>query len=212
MELQSLLKNLDISQNKRIIFAGDFSIFFNLKLEIKGGKPLLKRKSIAKSVEIKQNLGICNIWGIISTNAQNFTFRQNHSTGFIKSLLDYIFISNCLQEFVDKTDILPALSTAHSPLLISLLSGKSNKNGNGFWKVNISLVYDKVCVEEMKTIITKINNSSKFMENGQTKWKLLKHEIQKFTIDYSKTIAKKSKKQRINLELKLKNLERNLKL
>ena len=96
--------------------------------------------------------------------------------------------------------------------MISLLSGKSNKNGNGFWKVNISLVYDEVCVEKMKTIITKINNSSKFMKNGQTKWKLLKHEIQKFAIDYSKTIAKKSKKQRINLELKLKNLESNLKL
>ena len=50
------------------------------------------------------------------------------------------------------------------------------------------------------------------MENGQTKWKFLKHEIQKFTIDFSKTIAKKSKRQRINLELKLKNLESNLKL
>ena len=27
-ELQNLVKNLDISQNKRIIFAGDFNIFF----------------------------------------------------------------------------------------------------------------------------------------------------------------------------------------
>ena len=96
--------------------------------------------------------------------------------------------------------------------MISLLSGKSNRNGNGFWKVNISLVYDEVCFAKMKTIITKINNSSKFMENGQTKWKFLKHEIQKFTIDYSKTIVKKSKRQRINLELKLKNLESKLKL
>ena len=39
---QSLLKNLDSSQNKRIIFAGDFNIFFNSKLEAKGGKRLLK--------------------------------------------------------------------------------------------------------------------------------------------------------------------------
>ena len=41
-ELQSLLKNLDVSQNKRIIFADDFNIFFKSKLEAKGGKPLLK--------------------------------------------------------------------------------------------------------------------------------------------------------------------------
>ena len=40
-EFHSFLKNLDISQNKRIIFAGDFDIFFNLKLEAKGGKTLL---------------------------------------------------------------------------------------------------------------------------------------------------------------------------
>ena len=44
-ELQNLLKNLDISQNKRIIFADDLDIFFNSKLEAKGGKPLLKRKN-----------------------------------------------------------------------------------------------------------------------------------------------------------------------
>ena len=60
-ELHSFLKNLDISQNKMIIFAGDFDIFFNLKLEAKSGKTLLKRNSIAKLVEIKQSLDICNI-------------------------------------------------------------------------------------------------------------------------------------------------------
>ena len=47
------------------------------------------------------------------------------------------------------------------------------------------------------------------MENVQTKWEFLKYEIRKFTNDYSKTIAKKGKK-RVNLELKLKNLENNL--
>ena len=60
-ELHSFLKNLDISQNKMTIFAGDFDIFFNLKLEMKSGKTLLKRNSIAKLVEIKQSLDICNI-------------------------------------------------------------------------------------------------------------------------------------------------------
>ena len=60
-ELHSFLKNLDISQNKMTIFAGDFDIFFNLKLETKSGKTLLKRNSIAKLVEIKQSLDICNI-------------------------------------------------------------------------------------------------------------------------------------------------------
>ena len=68
MELQSLLQNLDVSQNKRIIFADDFNIFFNSKLEAKGGKPLLKRKSIAKLVEMKESLDICDICRIRNPN------------------------------------------------------------------------------------------------------------------------------------------------
>ena len=55
-------------------------------------------------------------------------------TSFSERQLDYIFISNCLQDFVNNTDILPALSTDHFPPLISLLKDKSDKNGNGFIK------------------------------------------------------------------------------
>ena len=83
-ELQSLLIFFDINQNKRIIFAGDSNIFFSAKLEARGGKPILKRKSITKLVHIKESLDICDIWRIRNPNRQNFTFRQNHSTGFIE--------------------------------------------------------------------------------------------------------------------------------
>ena len=52
-ELLSLLKNLDISQNKCIIFGDDFNMFFNSKLDGKSDKPHLTRKTIAEFVEIK---------------------------------------------------------------------------------------------------------------------------------------------------------------
>ena len=78
--------------------------------------------------------------------------------------------------------------------MISFLSDKSDKNGNSFWKVNNSLVYDVVYVEKMKKIVTKIYNSNEIMENAQTKWEFLKYAIRKFTIGYSKTITKKGKK------------------
>ena len=101
----SLLKFFDIYQNKRVILAGDFNIFFTSKLETRGGKTLPKRKSIMKLVDIKKSLDISDIWRIRNPKRQNFTFRQNHSTGFIERRLDYIFISNCLQEFVNYTDV-----------------------------------------------------------------------------------------------------------
>ena len=44
--------------------------------------------------------------------------------------------------------------------------------------------------ENMKKLIAKINTSNEFLEDAQMKWEFLKHEIRKFTIDYSKTAAK----------------------
>ena len=110
-ELQSLLKFFDINQNKIIIFAGDFNIFFVSKLETRGSKSLPQKKSIIKVVDTKESLDICDIWRIRNSTRQNFTFRQNHFIGFIECRLNYIFISNCLQEFFSYTDVLPAIST-----------------------------------------------------------------------------------------------------
>ena len=42
----------------------------------------------------------------------------------------------------------------------------------------------------MEKLITKINTSNEFLQEAQMKWELLKHEIRKFTTDYSKTAAK----------------------
>ena len=74
-------------------------------VEAKGGKPFLKRKSVAQLDEIKESLDICNIWRIRTPTIPNFTFKLNHSTRFIDCQLDYIFISSSFQEFVDNRNI-----------------------------------------------------------------------------------------------------------
>ena len=107
-------------------------------------------------------MDICDIWRIRNPKRQNFTFRENHSTGFIERRLDYIFVSNSLQEFVNHTDVLPAISIDHFLVLISLSNDNSEDNSRGLWKYNSSLVYDKFYVENMKKLITKINTSNNF--------------------------------------------------
>ena len=47
-------KNGNFSRENRIVVAGDLNIFFDSKLETKGGKPLLKKKSVAKLLELKE--------------------------------------------------------------------------------------------------------------------------------------------------------------
>ena len=68
-----MLNFFEINQNKRIIFAGDFNIFFISKLEARDGKPLPKRKSVIKPVDIKERLDICDIWRIRSHKCQKLS-------------------------------------------------------------------------------------------------------------------------------------------
>ena len=51
---------------------------------------------------------------------RKYTFRQKHLSGIIQRRLDYIFISQNLQEYVKKSDILNALSTDHLPVFCSI--------------------------------------------------------------------------------------------
>ena len=70
--------------------------------------------------------------------------------------------------------------TDHPSLLISILTHKSDKNDHGFWRLNKSLIFDVVHVENMKK---KINNSNEFKEKVQLKWEFLNYKIWKFATE-----------------------------
>ena len=137
-----MLKDVTVNQNKHLILSGDLNIFFDTTLEGKGGNPILKRKAVSKLTEIKVSLGLCDIWKIRNPSTQRYTFRQKHFPGFMQRRLDYIFISNSFQEFVNNTDILPALSSDHFPVFLIISDSKYLVKGPGFWKFNSSLILD----------------------------------------------------------------------
>ena len=114
------MKNINFSEENRIVLAGDLNIFFDSKLETETGKPSLKQKYVAKILELKEEKDLCDIWGIRNPTKKLYTFRQNHSSGIINCRLDYIFISNKLPEFSNDTDIIPAFKTDHSSVLVTI--------------------------------------------------------------------------------------------
>ena len=95
--LFALLKTFDIDLDKRIIMAGNFNLFFNSKLDAAVGNKTLKRKSLAKLIRLQVAYDLCDIWKIRNTKVKQFTFTQQHSSGFIQRRLNYFFISNGLQ-------------------------------------------------------------------------------------------------------------------
>ena len=146
-----------------------------------GGNPKLKKGSITKFTEIKEKFDLCDIWRVRNPKNQRFTFRQNHKSGFLHRRLDYFFVSNSLQDSLDKTDILAAFSSDHSPILLSFQKCKDFQRGRGLWKFNSSLSHNKEYTEKMKK---RILDTLKITEqenqfNDQMKWEYLKFENKK---------------------------------
>ena len=142
--------------------------------------------------------------------SRQLTFTQQHTLGFIQRRLDYIFISNTLQELVTTTEILTPISTDHSPVIFSLSKENDCLRGKGFWKFNSSLTKDQTYITEIKKLIRSFCTTNESLYNRQLKWELLKYEVRKFTINYTKRIAKEKRQQRTNLENQLKILEKCL--
>ena len=88
----------------------------------------------------------------------------------------------------------------HSPVLFSLGKEKTKIRGKGFWKFNSSLIKDQNYITEIKKLIRNFSNENESLFNCQLKWELLKYEVRKFTIKYTKHVAKEKRQQRTNLE------------
>ena len=113
-DLINILEIFEDIPNKSVVSGGDLNVILKPPLESEDCKPAIKKKTIAKLMQITENLDLCAIWRIRIPKRKQFTFRQHHSTGFIQRRLDCFFISNFLQESIKTADTLAAFSTDHS--------------------------------------------------------------------------------------------------
>ena len=56
-----MLEKINDINNKSIVFGGDFNLFFEAKLDAQGGNLALKKKSLAKLIQIKEKFDLCDI-------------------------------------------------------------------------------------------------------------------------------------------------------
>ena len=59
-------------------------MFFDTSLETQGRNLILKTKSLAKLIEVKGTLDICDIWRIRTPKSKHFTFHQKHVLAVFK--------------------------------------------------------------------------------------------------------------------------------
>lgn len=84
------------------------------------------------------------------------------------------------------------------------------QKGPGFWKFNSSLNNDTVFVSRLRHLVNTFLQNS-IVTDKQVKWELLKYEIKKFAINYSKNIAKLKRLNKLTLDQKLESMiKRNI--
>ena len=105
---------------------------------------------------VKEELGLVDIWTIRNPETKMYTWRSLNSV--IQRCLDFFLISSALQPMVACAEIIPTVGTDHSSVSIKLMSQEFQPHGNGYWKVNNSLLEDKNYVTEIKDKISQWKN------------------------------------------------------
>ena len=189
------------------ILAGDLNLFFDVKLDTLGGSPALKTRSIAAIFNLLEKLDICDIFRIRFPNKKRFTFRQKNRNGVVvHRRLDYVFISNSLQEYAKSVDVLPSMLSDHSPVFLSIDENKDINRGKGTWKLNNVLLQNDIYTEGIKNTILETSSENPDA-NPHILWELIKYEVRKYSIKFSKNRSKDINRDKNNHERIVKNFE-----
>ena len=135
---------------------------------------------------------------------KRFTYRQHKP--LIHRKLDYFLISDYLQDYTRHTDIVPAVQTDHSAIILKFSGFEGSQRGRSYWKFNNSLLTDNVFLGVMREKIDESSAVDYFHDDPRLGWEFMKYEIKEFTRKYF--INKKATENavRIKLESKLKTL------
>ena len=144
-----------------------------LHLETQGGNPILKKKHLAKVIEIKEIFDLCDIWKIRKPKLKRFTF------GCSQGRLDYLLISNFLQKTIIRADVLASFCCDSSPIVFTFTFESNNKRGKDLWKFNKSLLSNDECTNKFKN---HISESMSILDQNSVKYDQIRWQYTKFKI------------------------------
>ena len=132
---------------------------------------------------------ILSIYGRYAT--QKSAGLLGEKTPLLQRRLDFFFLSNILQENIQKVDILPGIQSDHSPVLVQLLDLYEEKHGPSYWKFNNSLLSNTEYVEEMSSkLLTILNEKHDEESDSRKRWDFIKYNVRKFPFQYSRAKSK----------------------
>ena len=202
--ISSVLEDMNTDSSYNIILGGDFNVHFNSTLDNLGGR-MVAKSSVQNIKELMLAHDLVDIWRLQNPETNQFTWSQKNPP--IKRRLDYWLISDSSQDYISKTNIIPAIKSDHSAIILNLNSFKDRPFGPSYWKFNSSLLND----EEYVSMITSQYPIwlAEFADviGKRIFWDLIKYRIRQVTIRYRKSKSKKRKARLAEAEEKVKNCE-----
>ena len=116
-----------------------------------GGNPKLKVNSLTQFEIILEENDLCDIFQVQNPYVRCLSWCQRMP--FKQRRLDYIFVSNTLQESVTQIEIIPSVLSDHSAVILKLRSLVGDKRRPSCWKFNNSLLNDKLFISQMNSKI-----------------------------------------------------------
>lgn len=196
---------LDTSEDQTYIICGDFNLVLNQELDTFNYKHQNNPKATIKVKDIIEDFSLTDPFREFYPNLKRYTWRKK--TPIKQSRLDFFLVSINFMPSIKQCNIELGYRTDHSTVVLSI---KLNDfvRGKGIWKMNNSLLKDKVYVETIKTVIKKVkkqyalpvynldnieqisNSNLKFSISDQLFFETLLMEIRGKTISYSSFIKK----------------------
>ena len=165
-----MLQTEDLDCKENVIIEGDFNCPLKPKLDNKGGV------MVENGYRWYWMLDLVDVWRVKTSQSRRYTWSQKSQLIFCR--LDYWLISNNLQDFVNTTDIIPAIKTDHAAIELNLIESNHHSKRPGFWKMNVSLLEDPNILKELRqNIPVSKTTSSDILSDKRYIWDWLYNNI-----------------------------------
>ena len=166
------------------IMGGDFNMVEDITTDRVGGTPnSAHEKGKIELTQLQQQNQLIDVWRQKSLNIRDYTWSS--ADGLIHSRIDRFYLSSSLMtSFGDQTHLLNPYSD-HKTVNLYLYFKNSKSRGEGYWKLNASLLKDQDYCTLITDFLTKWTEKLSDCSCIQTWWVECKNWIKQISLDYA---------------------------
>ena len=153
-----VIEIINTIQSEHVIMGGgDFNLVMNPELDRQGIKPpTTHTRALAMLNIYMKEMDMCDIWHNMHLDSREFTwYRLLPQPTF--SRLDMFLINVGLSGYIQCIEHKPSFKSNHSIVMMSF-QFEEEKRGQGIWRLNTRLLFDKQYVDMMNKIIEDTQN------------------------------------------------------